>query len=182
MKTEAGQIITARRVIIAAGFEAKAYLGAAAGRLKSTYALVSEPVPQLTNWHRESLIWETGLPYLYLRTLPDHRIIVGGEDEDFVNPTRRDALIAAKTRTLKRKFSRLFPEIELNVDYSWAGTFGETKDGLPYIGRHPQFPLGLFALGYGGNGITFSLVAAEIIRDGLLGRSNPDAHIFGFNR
>jgi glycine/D-amino acid oxidase-like deaminating enzyme len=177
-----GPVVKARRAVIAAGFEAKNYLGTAAGRLKSTYALISEPVPQLGGWHRESLIWETGLPYLYLRTLPDKRIIVGGEDEDFINPARRDALITAKARTLKRKFSRLFPEIELEEAYSWAGTFGETKDGLPYIGSHSSLPHAYFALGYGGNGITYSLIAAEILRDLLRGRRNRDAEIFAFDR
>ena len=45
-----------------------------------------------------------------------------------------------------------------------------------------QFPHICFALGYGGNGITFSLIAAEIIRDGFLGRNNRNAHIFHFGR
>ena len=70
----------------------------------------------------------------------------------------------------------------LEVAYAWAGTFGETKDGLAYIGVHPQYPHAYFALGYGGNGITFSLIAAEIIRGCFLGHANPDAHIFRFGR
>ena len=64
----------------------------------------------------------------------------------------------------------------------WAGTFGETKDGLAYIGAHPRLPHAYFALGYGGNGITYSLIAAEIIRDDILGRKNPAAKIFAFGR
>lgn len=39
-----------------------------------------------------------------------------------------------------------------------------------------------FALGYGGNGITFSLVAAEIITGTITGRPDPDADLFGFGR
>jgi len=35
---------------------------------------------------------------------------------------------------------------------------------------------------YGGNGITFSLIAAEIIRDTLLNRPNSDSRIFSFER
>jgi glycine/D-amino acid oxidase-like deaminating enzyme len=99
-----------------------------------------------------------------------------------VNAKRRDALISEKTRTLKKKFSRLFPDIKLEVAYAWAGTFGETNDGLAYIGVHPRFPRAYFALGYGGNGITFSVIAAEIIRDAILGRKNQDAHLFRFGR
>jgi glycine/D-amino acid oxidase-like deaminating enzyme len=182
LKTESGHTITARRAVIAAGFESKQFLHSQSGRLKSTYALVSQPVEDLSAWHKESLIWETGHPYLYLRTLPDRRIIVGGEDEPFVNPTRRDSLIGQKERTLIQKFERLFPNAKIKVAYSWAGTFGETKDGLPYIGCSPGKPHVYFALGYGGNGITYSLIAAEIIRDDFLGKPNQDATIFRFNR
>ena len=46
----------------------------------------------------------------------------------------------------------------------------------------PRFPHACFALGHGGNGITFSLIAVEIIRDYFLGRTNCDAHLFRFGR
>jgi len=180
--TENGCVITARRAVIAAGFESKELLKVDAGTLKSTYALISEPLAEIPGWHQRCLIWESGSPYLYLRTTTEGRIIVGGEDEDFVNAKRRDALISQKTRTLVKKFSRLFPKLKLEVAYAWAGTFGETKDGLAYIGFHPRFPHCYFALGYGGNGITYSIIAAEIIRDQFLGRANRDAHLFRFGR
>ena len=70
----------------------------------------------------------------------------------------------------------------LDVDFAWAGTFGETVDGLPYIGAHPEWPCCQFALGYGGNGITFSALAAGIVRDAILGRANPHADLFRFDR
>lgn len=180
--TEQGFKIKARRAVIAAGFESKAFLRGQAGTLKSTYALISEPVPKLRDWYRRSLIWDSGSPYLYLRTTMENRIIVGGEDEDFVSPRQRDALIPQKTRTLIRKFRGLFPDIKLTIAYSWAGTFGETKDGLAYIGANPSLPHAYFALGYGGNGITYSVIAAEIIRDKFLGRRNRNASLFDFQR
>jgi glycine/D-amino acid oxidase-like deaminating enzyme len=37
-------------------------------------------------------------------------------------------------------------------------------------------------LGYGGNGITFSMIASEIIRDLILGKTNKNAAIFSFDR
>ncbi len=180
--TDNGCQITARRAVIAAGFESKELLKGEAGTLKSTYALISEPLPKIAGWHKQCLIWESGSPYLYLRTTTEGRVIVGGEDEDFVNAKHRDALISQKTRTLVKKFGRLFPDVPLEVAFAWAGTFGETKDGLAYIGVHPRFPHTYFALGYGGNGITFSVIAAEIIRDQFLGRPNRDARIFRFGR
>ena len=180
--TRNGCRVTARCAVIAAGFESKELLKGEAGILKSTYALISEPLPKIPGWYKQCLIWESGMPYLYLRTTSEGRLIVGGEDEPFVGAKRRDVLISQKTRILEEKFGRLFPDVPLEVAYAWAGTFGETKDGLAYIGVHPRFPHAYFALGYGGNGITFSLIAAEIIRDNCLGRKNPDARLFRFGR
>lgn len=180
--TRSGYRITARRAVVAAGFESKELLEAEAGRLCSTYALITEPLKESPLWYQNCLIWETGDPYLYMRTTEDRRVIIGGEDEPFVNGRRRDALISAKVRTLLKKFGRLFPDLAVEVAFAWAGTFARTKDGLPYIGIHPRFPHTYFALGYGGNGITFSIIAAEIIRDAFLGRPNKDAALFGFGR
>jgi len=76
----------------------------------------------------------------------------------------------------------LFPDTLLEIAYSWAGTFGTTKDGLAYIGPNRALPHAYFALGYGGNGITYSLIAAQILRDAVLGKRNPDAQLFAFER
>lgn len=76
----------------------------------------------------------------------------------------------------------MFPDTPFEVAYSWAGTFGETKDGLAYIGSPAERPDAYFALGYGGNGITMSMIAARIITDLYLGRPNPDARLFRFDR
>lgn len=86
-------------------------------------------------------------------------------------------MVCIESRLLR---SPLFPRINLDVSYPWAGTFGETKDGLAYIGQTPEFPHAYFAFGYGGTGITFSVIAAKIITDLYLGRPNPDADIFWF--
>ena len=55
--------------------------------------------------------------------------------------------------------------------YAWAGSFAETRDGLPLIGRVPGMnPRLQFALCYGGNGITYSVHAGDMIRAGIEGR------------
>jgi glycine/D-amino acid oxidase-like deaminating enzyme len=53
---------------------------------------------------------------------------------------------------------------------------------LAYIGESPEWPGTYFALGYGGNGITMSVVAAGIIADDYFGQPNSDRHIFRFDR
>jgi glycine/D-amino acid oxidase-like deaminating enzyme len=108
--------------------------------------------------------------------------LVGGEDDPFRSPARRDRLVDAKTDQLAERFREMFPLIDLEVAYRWAGTFGETKDGLPYIGQIQQMPRCHFALGFGGNGIVYSLMAAVLIGDAILERPNRDARLFRFDR
>lgn len=107
---------------------------------------------------------------------------MGGEDVPYATAHKSDQLIARKTQKLQRRFADMFPRLDLEVSYTWAGRFGETKDGLAYIGQTREFPHAYFALGYGGNGIAFSVIAARIITDLRLGRPNPDANIFRFDR
>ena len=128
------------------------------------------------------MIWETARPYFYARTTTDGRAIIGGADTRFATAHKQDRLIQRQTDKLAGPFARLFPQIPLEVDWIWGGTFGETRDGLPYIGTVPQFPHGYFALGYGGNGITFSYIAAELLLDLFLQRRNTDLQIFRFDR
>ena len=174
--------IKGRRVVFATGYESHQYLKQSVGVLKSTFALISEPFDNFEGWPDRSLIWESARPYFYLRTTSDGRAIVGGEDVPYATAHKNDQLIASKTRKLQRRFADMFPRLDLEVSYTWAGTFGETEDGLAYIGQTPEFPHAYFALGYGGNGITFSIIAAKIITDLHLGRPNPDADIFRFDR
>jgi len=53
---------------------------------------------------------------------------------------------------------------------------------LPYIGSYKKLTNSFFALGFGGNGITFSQVAGEIIADLVKGKKNKDAGLFSFER
>lgn len=180
--TDTGKKIRAQKLVIACGYESQRYIPFRVQQLQSTYVIISEPFLQTEFWHRNSLIWETRQPYLYLRTTADNRILVGGKDVPFSDPVKRDQLLPAKARSLERSFARLFPSIPFRTDFKWAGTFAATKDGLPYIGSIRQHPDTWFALGFGGNGITFSILAAQIIRDSIKGNKNEAAGIFSFDR
>ena len=179
VETKNGITIKAKYVVIAAGYEAQKYLAKNYSRLHSTYAIISKPLARKSQWYKNALIWETKTPYHYLRTTGDNRIIVGGRDEAFYSPGKRDRLLSRKSVELLQDFAKLFPDIPFETDFAWAGTFSETKDGLPYIGPEDHKRI-LFAMGYGGNGITFSVIAAEILTDLIQGKNNADAHIFAF--
>jgi glycine/D-amino acid oxidase-like deaminating enzyme len=60
--------------------------------------------------------------------------------------------------------------------------FATTPDGLPYVGPHRRYPRQLFALGYGGNGITFGFLAAQILVREACGATSEKDRFFGFAR
>lgn len=182
LRTATGHVIEARHVVVATGYEAAPFLRKKLVRLNSSYVVASRPLPGKPPWKEGCLIWETMRPYHYLRTTADHRIMIGGEDEPFADPRRRDAKLAAKARTLVRRFRQLFPLVPFKREFAWCGTFGESGDGLPYVGALGSAPQILYALGYGGNGITFSQVAAKIIGRLCAGRKHRDAALFRFGR
>ena len=108
--------------------------------------------------------------------------MIGGEDEEFVDPIKRDQLLNNKAEKLEQTFKKMFPKIPFRNDFSWAGTFGSTKDGLPYIGVHPDFPSSYFVLGFGGNGITFSVIGMEMVKAFLNKKKHYLSNHFRFRR
>jgi glycine/D-amino acid oxidase-like deaminating enzyme len=180
--TDRGHHVDARRVVFATGYETEQRLRQPSVKLRSTYALASEPLGAGRPWYERALIWETTRPYLYLRTTDDGRVIVGGEDDSFASPARRDRALPKKTARLIARFAALFPDIPIETAFAWAGTFAETADGLPFIGAHRDYPNAWFAACYGGNGVPFGAVAGELIRDLWLGRANSRSTLFRFGR
>ena len=182
VKTDRGRIISAAKLIYANGYEAVNYIDQKIVNLSSTYAVCSEQIGEDFPIDDGLVYWSTADPYLYIRTTEDKRLIVGGKDEDFYNPERRDKLIKRKSASLARDYKKVFDKETFNPEFSWAGTFGSTEDGLPFIGEYKKLPNGYFALGFGGNGITLSLIAAKILSDLIKGKTNTNNKIFSFDR
>lgn len=179
---ENGHSIRARHVVLACGYETTQYCPDRVARLHSSFAFVSEPLKVFPGWHEKTLIWETARPYFYACTTADGRALMGGEDIPFRNPAARDSVLPKKVERLLKRSQEIFPNLKLAPSFAWAGTFAETKDGLPYIGAHPKVPHSSFAMCYGGNGIVYSMLAAEIITAELQGHKHPDAELFSFQR
>jgi glycine/D-amino acid oxidase-like deaminating enzyme len=181
MVTTDGIELDAKALVFATGYELADGIPTAGHRRTSTWAYATPPQPDRLRGNGD-LIWEASDPYLYIRTTADGRVIVGGEDEDFDNEAARDALLPTKIEALQDKTKALLPWLDVTADFAWAGTFGESDNGLPSIGAIPGMPNCYAVLGYGGNGITFSMVAAQIIQMLLRGQRDPDAELFDFGR
>ncbi|MEF2966920.1 FAD-dependent oxidoreductase [Paenibacillus sp. M1] len=178
-----GYSIKARHVIFATGYETQALKREPGAYLTSTYAIVTEPEKDFGDWYERCMIWETARPYLYLRTTPDGRIMAGGMDEPLAGVGLREGREIQKSRDLLNRIQEMFPAKKgLMAAYSWGAVFGQTRDGLPYIGTHPDYPHCFFLEGYGGNGTVCSMLAAEMIADVLSGTPRDDMNLFALTR
>jgi len=183
LHTDRGAVVKARHVVVATGYESPELFDIARFvKLTSTFAVASEPLKAEQLWWEKCLLWESARPYFYLRADSDSRALFGGGDVPFRNAKARDKLLPARTKQLIATFRDWFPAIPMEPAWCWAGTFGETADGLAYIGHYDKHPRCLFALGFGGNGITYSMVATEILRSELAGKRHPCAEAFRFDR
>ena len=181
VQTAAGPSLRASAVVFATGYEMPKGVPRMGHRVTSTWALATRPQPRAA-WRDEVMISEASDPYLYLRIGPQGRILCGGEDEASIDQETRDALIPQKIAALQEKLVRLLPQVRPEADYAWAGSFGASPTGSPSIGAVPGMRNCFAALGYGGNGITFSMLSAQVLSAAIGGRDDPDADLFSFRR
>jgi glycine/D-amino acid oxidase-like deaminating enzyme len=177
-----GRAIEARSVVLATGYVMPDIVNSTVHAVSSSWAIATRPQPE-NIWRGGALIWEDSKDYLYARTTSAGRIIIGGEDSnEVIEPEARDGLIPEKSQVLARKLAALWPPANLDIELRWAGTFDTTSDGLPLIGPVPGFKSMYAAYGYGGNGITFSYLAAQLIGDLIAGETSPLLNDFALDR
>ena len=181
LETTEGRTVRADHVVFATGYEMLKGIPRKGNTIMSSWSIATAPQPRRI-WPGAAMIWEASDPYLYIRTTPRGEVICGGEDEEIADAAQRDALIAEKTRVLARKLGRLLPMIDPTPAFAWAGCFGNSPVGTPTIGRIPALPNCYAAMGYGGNGITFSMMAAQMLRGLITGTNDPDSDLVSFHR
>ena len=181
IQTSYGFNITARYAVFATGYEVPEQLSDQPFRIFSTWAMATRKQPG-SGFKKLPLIWQASDPYLYLRPTTDGRIICGGEDEEFSDEEKRNALNTSKLPALQRKLSKLLPGIDTRADFAWSGAFGITSSGLPLIGAVPGLDNCFAVLAFGGNGITWSRMGAEMIRNLITGKEEIDEDLVRFHK
>ena len=179
--TKNGPVIRCQALVFATGYEMPKAVRSKEHRIFSTWAIATRAQPAAL-WPTRCFIWEASDPYLYMRVSPDHRVICGGEDERFSDEEARDALLIPKKVIIERKLKALFPRLDTRAEFAWCGSFGSSTTGMPTIGAIPGLPNCYVAMGYGGNGITFSMIAAQMLRGLITGVGDPDTDLVSLRR
>ena len=177
--------IDAAQVVIATGYATREFRPLA-GRfqMRHTFVLATHPLTRRDRLEvglGPVMLWDTERPYHYVRWTPDHRLLLGGADRPSTPRVR--TMFSEGARDLRDYFETHVPALaRVGIDYAWDGLFAITPDGLPYIGPHRRYPRHAFALGYGGNGMTFAWMAAQILLEQWKGIASSDHQLFGFGR
>ena len=181
-------LVRARTIVVATGYATPEFRGLVGRfKVKDTFVVATGRVPPRLR-KAPVMAWDTSRPYHYLRWTDDGRLLVGGDDIVHRSTKHASKRIASARVRLREYLAQVHPDLaDVKVEYSWEGLFAETPDGLPYIGAHSRYPRHLFALGYGGNGMTASFLAGQTLVDlyqrGEKRRKLPrSAVLFAFQR
>jgi glycine/D-amino acid oxidase-like deaminating enzyme len=179
--------VRASRAIIATGYATPYFKPLDARfRMLTTYVVATrrlKPSERRALGLDEVMLWDMERPYHYGRWTPDRRLVFGGADRPLVPERLRRKAFDEGTRAVHQELVRLYPALEdVPLEYAWEGLFATTPDGLPYIGPHRRYGRQLFALGYGGNGMTFGFLASRLLLEWYLGNRSSDHDLFAFSR
>jgi glycine/D-amino acid oxidase-like deaminating enzyme len=118
-----------------------------------------------------------------LRWAADHRLLVTGADQDETPAKRRDQVLVQRTGQLMYELLTAYPAISgLRPEFGWDVVYGETADGLMYVGPHRNYPRHLFALGGDGESIAGAFLAARLLTRAVAGASEKSDAVFGWTR
>jgi glycine/D-amino acid oxidase-like deaminating enzyme len=173
-----GGIVRARAVVIATG----GYTGQGLHKtLRNkimpilSNSMVTRPLTsselEATGFRTRQVITDTRVLRYYYRLLPGNRLQIGSRSAitgaDAANPKHLEVL----TDGLARKFPAL---AGIEIDYSWWGWVDVSHDMMPRIVQpNPAEPL-FYGLGYGGNGVSYSVQAGWRLAELAAGR--PRVH------
>lgn len=176
--TKRGNTIKANKVVIAAGYESLDFKKEKNAVISSSFNIVTSTIEDLSFWYKRTLIWETARPYIYLRTTADNRIIIGGLDENTSFVDDRDAKILHKRDMLIQELAKLFPDLKVTPEFYIGAFYGGTHNGMPMIGQYDEFPNCYFLMGYGDNGLVYSMVLGKIISDLIVRGDHKDSDLY----
>ena len=174
-------------MVIATGYATRQFRPLA-GRFQLVHTYVAATPPLDARARREIgladvLLWDTRRPYHYARWTADRRLLLGGADRSIRGGPGPAARLAIAVAGIRAHFERLLPALgDVAIAHAWEGRFANTPDSLPYIGPHRRYPGHAFALGYGGNGMTFGSLAGRLLAEQWQGLASQDHALFAFDR
>ena len=131
-----------------------------------------------TGFQTHQAITDTRTLRHYYRLLPDMRVQIGSRSAI----TGADASRDAHYRSLLEGLYRKFPPLRgIQIDYSWWGWVDVSHDMMPRVVQADPAQQVFYAMGYGGNGVSFAAHAGRRMAERIAGLPNPVADLPIYN-
>lgn len=126
---------------------------------------------ETTGFKSNIFITDTRTLRFYYRLLKDNRLQIGSRS----SVSGRDAEGAIHLKLLTDGIARKFPAIaNIPIEYSWWGWVDVSHDMMPRIVRPDPDRAVWYALGYGGNGVSFSTWAGKRLAERIAGKDTDN--------
>lgn len=119
------------------------------------------------NFRTTQVLTDTRTLRFYYRLLPDNRVQIGSRSAI----TGADAPNERHFELLVNGLHRKFPALKgIQIDYSWWGWVDVSHDMMPRVFQPDPKETVYYALGYGGNGVSYSSQAGRRLAERIAGR------------
>ncbi|MBE6089236.1 MAG: FAD-binding oxidoreductase [Clostridium beijerinckii] len=182
VETIYGHKVKGRIIIVATGYNTELFTKRAFGIKTTTFNVATKPINNIEDIYKGVIVRDNEDPYNYLRTTSDNRIIIGGEDINFLPDIFNEELCNKSYDKLEQRLKNLFPNINIEIEYRYCGAFSSTQDNLGFLGKDPNNSKLWYCLGYGANGILFAVLGGIMLSKLYLGEVHEDLHLFKVGR
>ena len=169
-----GGVVRARRVAVCTGgYTGQALNPALKNRIMPilSNSVVTRPLTeselQATNFKSLTFLTDTRTLRFYYRLLKGNRLQIGSRS----SVSGADAEHPVHLKLLTDAIARKFPPLAgIRIDYSWWGWVDMSHDMMPRITQPEADRKIWYAVGYGGNGVSFSTWAGKRLAERVAGK------------
>lgn len=175
LKTPGGVVRAKRVVVCTGGYTGQKLTPLVKNKILPilSNSLVTRPLTdaelKATNFKSLTFLTDTRILRFYYRRLRDNRLQLGSRS----SVTGADAENPIHLKLLTDAIARKFPPLAgIKIDYSWWGWVDVSHDMMPRITRPDPSQNVWYALGYGGNGVSFSTWAGKRLAERVAGKDD----------
>jgi len=181
-ETVFGHKVKGKLIIVATGYNTHLFTKRVFGTKTTAFNVATKPIDNLEDILKGVIVRDNEATYHYFRTTSDNRIIFGGEDTKFLPDILNEELCTKSYDKLEQRLKNLFPKLKIAIEYRYCGAFASTDDNLGFLGKDPKNERLWYCLGYGANGILFSILGGMMLSNLYSGEVDEDLKLFKVDR
>ncbi len=181
-ETVYGHKVKGKILIVATGYNTTLFTKRNFGVKTTAFNIATKPINNIEDIYKNTVIRDNEDPYNYFRTTEDNRLIIGGEDINFLPDIFNEELCNKSYEKLEQRLKNLFPKLNIEIEYRYCGAFASTPDNLGFLGKDPNNKKLWYCLGYGANGILFAILGGMMLSKLYLGEVDKDLELFKVDR